>query len=105
MERTAVRERIERLVEQGLGELTPHLRAWAESHLITPKRVRLFDSIESPETFPCWLVTDHKGVNDSSYRVVYDENRNQFGFEVKLADGRELFMGWIGSFAETVENL
>ncbi len=93
------------MIRLGLSELSPDLRAWAEGHLIAPRLVRLLDSLESSETSAYWLVTDHTGSADSSYRVVYDERHDAFGFEVTLDDGRELFLGRVGSFAETVSEL
>ena len=52
-----------------------------------------------------WLVTDNIGVNDSSYRVVYDEEQNMFGLECMLANGIEWYMGAYGTFREAIENM
>lgn len=93
------------MVNQGLRELPPELRTWAETHLTVPRRVRLFSSMDSSEASTYWLVTDHTGERDSNYRVVYDERHNQFGVGMALDDSRELFMGGFGSFAETISNL
>ncbi|MDQ3817004.1 MAG: hypothetical protein M3362_04855 [Acidobacteriota bacterium] len=105
MEHSEIQNRIRRLIEQGMAELSPELRAWAESHLTFPRRVQLLDSLDTQETSSYWLITDRTGVNDSSYRVVYDERHDTFGFEVTLEDDRELFLGRVGSFAETVRDL
>lgn len=105
MEIGEIQRRVEGLIGLGLSELSPDLRAWAEGHLITPRPIHLLDSLDSSETSAYWLVTDHVGEHDSSYRVVYDERHDAFGFEVTLGDGRELFLGRVGSFAETVREL
>lgn len=51
------------------------------------------------------LVTDHTGVDDFGYQIVYLPSEDIFGFEVTLQNGRELFLGRVGTLAETVENL
>jgi hypothetical protein len=88
-----------------MQELSPELRVWVEGHLVTPRLIWLTRSTQSHETFPYWLVTDHTGADDSSSRVVYDEEHDRFGHELTLEDDREYFVGRIGSFADAVEDL
>ena len=52
-----------------------------------------------------WLVTNHTGENDSSYRIIYDDQAQLFGLECTLESGVEWYMGNYGSFSETVENM
>jgi hypothetical protein len=52
-----------------------------------------------------WLVTDHTGEKDSSYRIVYDEQSQMFGLEVTLDTDVKWYMGSYGSFANTVESM
>ena len=85
--------------------LAPHLRSWVDEHLIAPRQVRLALDADGTSFKDVWLVTDHIGVNDSSYRIVYDHEADAFGLECTLDSGVEWYMGNYGSFAEAVQNM
>jgi hypothetical protein len=85
--------------------LAQHLRSWVDAHLIAPRQVRLVLDAHETSFKDVWLVTDHIGVDDSSYRIVYDHEADAFGLECTLDSGVEWYMGNCGSFAEAVENL
>lgn len=61
--------------------------------------------LETEETDSCWLVTDHTGVQDSGYRVIYDEALDMFGLITELQDGRVYSLGFFGDFAETIDSM
>ena len=94
--------RIEKLVAEGLPLLAPHLRAWAETHLIEPRVVTLFTGLDSSATEDFWLVTGDIGKDDSSYRVIYTEDLESFGLSVILQNGRHCCLGFYGQFAEAI---
>ena len=96
---------IENRVTEGLAVLAPHLQAWVRDHLIKPRRVRLSVEPNGNHSKDFWLVTDHVGRNDASYRLVYNETEQAFGLECTLDTGVEWYMGDYGSFSETVENM
>jgi hypothetical protein len=98
-------ERIRAKISESVVLLAPHLRSWAEAHLIAPRQVRLSLDPDGTSSKDLWLVTDHVGTNDASYRVVYDDETDGFGLECTLETGVEWYMGDYGSFAETVENM
>lgn len=98
-------ERIKLEVQAGLVVLAPHLSAWVRTHLIEPRPVQLSVKQDGSSLQTFWLVTHHVGTNDSSYRIVYDENEQAFGLELTLDDGVEWYMGIYGTFAETVMNM
>ena len=85
--------------------LEPHLRSWARNHLIQPRRVRLSIDPEGNSLKPFWLVTDHVGIDDSAYRIAYDESERVFGLELTLDTGVEWYCGPHGTFFETVEGM
>ena len=100
-----VPDQIATKVAEGLTSLAPHLQDWVRAHLIDPRPVR-FSTDANGNTFKdLWLVTDHTGQEDSSYRIVYDENSQMFGLAVTLDSGVEWYMGSYGSFSETVESM
>jgi len=96
---------IQKRVADGLSQLSPLLRAWAETHVITPRIITLFTDLESKTTEDYWLVTDAVGKDDSSYRVIYTNDLDCFGLSVILQGGRDCCIGFYGEFAEAVENM
>ena len=80
-------------------------QAWLRSHVVTPRLIRLSNSLSGPETIGVWLVTDHIGVNDASYRIVYLAENDAFGYECTLEDDREFFVGQVGTLEDALEGL
>lgn len=105
MNENGVVQKIVLEVNQGLAELKPHLRRWAEDHLIQPRQIELSLDPDGKLSGVLWLVTDHTGHEDSSSRVVYDEANGQFGLEQTLNTGIQWYMGPYGSFSECIENM
>ncbi|MBI1925690.1 hypothetical protein HYR99_15725 [Candidatus Poribacteria bacterium] len=82
-----------------------HLRDWGKAHLIAPRRITFYPNLETSDMDSCWLVTDHTGVQDAGYRVIYDEALDMFGLITELHDGRVYCLGFYGGFAETIESM
>ena len=102
---TQTPERIRAKISEAVVLLAPHLRSWVNERLISPRQVRFAIDANSTSFKDLWLVTNHIGANDSSYRVVYDNETDAFGLECTLDSGVEWYMGNYGSFAEAVENM
>lgn len=100
-----IHEQVHRLVNATIASLPEHLAAWALAHLITPRPVQLASDPEGHDEATYWLVTDHSGIEDSSYRVVYDAELGEFGLECTWEGGTGWFMGIYGSFADSIENM
>lgn len=98
-------DRIKSKIAEGLALLKPHLQSWVRDHLIQPRQIRLLTDPDGHSFKDFWLITDHVGKEDSSYRIVYDEHEQAFGLESTLDTGVEWYMGNYGSFSETVENM
>jgi hypothetical protein len=98
-------DRIRAKTSEGVALLAPHLRSWVDEHLISPRQVRLAIDTNGTSFKDLWLVTNHSGANDSSYRIVYDDETDAFGLECTLDSGVEWYMGNFGSFAEAVQNM
>ena len=96
---------IKNRVAEELVILPPHLQTWVRTHLIEP-RLRKFAVDHDGSSFKhFWLVTDHNGEHDSSYRIVFDDEQEVFGLECTLEAGVEWYMGSYGSFSDAVENM
>ena len=92
-------------VQAELPLLAEHLRMWLEAHLTHPRELSVFSDSEGTRTVHVWLVTDHIGDRDASYRVVYDAALRMFGLMTELDDGVQWYMGPYGSLVDTVESL
>jgi hypothetical protein len=92
-------------VAEALPILAPHLQNWLRPHLVEPRLIRLSADADGTSFKDLWLVTDHTGEEDSSYRLVYDGDNHEFGLESTLDTGVEWYMGSYGSFSETVESM
>jgi hypothetical protein len=98
-------EELQAKIAEGLSVLAPHLKSWVNAHLIEPRLARLATDTDGTSFRHLWLVTNHTGEKDSSYRVVYDSEAQLFGLECTLASDVEWYMGSYGSFSETVQNM
>jgi hypothetical protein len=98
---TLIRQR----VAQALPRMPEHLALWAKAHLVSPRPVELFTSVDGADVTPCWLVTDHTGQSYSGCRVVFDEETGLFGHETTVhPGGRAVLLGLVSAdFAQTVE--
>ena len=79
IEMKASLERIQLKVTEGLAVLAPHLQSWLHEHMIEPRQVCLATDAAGNSIKTLWLITDHISKNDSSYRIVYDEDEEAFG--------------------------
>ncbi len=104
-ENKEIPKQIKLRVTEAVTVLAPHLRDWVRDHLIEPRRIRFSVDSDGTSFKDLWLVTDHVGEKDSSYRIVYDESEQAFGLACTLEGGVEWYMGTYGSFSETVENM
>ena len=98
-------ELIRTKISEDILLLAPHLRSWVEKHLIAPQQVPLALDPNGTSSKNFWLVTNHVGENDSSYRIAFNGETGAFGLECTLDSGVEWYMGDYGSFAETVQNM
>jgi len=104
--RVNVEAHIQTLVLSDLPRLAPHLRDWAERHLIGPRLLAARVDPDKQETVRVWLVTDDVGEDDSSDRIVFDPEANAFGHLTTLDDGTLWYRGPArGGFADAVRNL
>jgi hypothetical protein len=98
-------EQIMTEVNHGLAFLSLHLREWVQGHSIEHHQIRLATDPGGTSFKDLWLITDHNGQKDSSYRVVYDEEAEAFGLECTLDSGVEWYMGIYGSFSQAVDSM
>lgn len=100
-----IKSEINKIVKEEMIKMPEHFVRWLRAHLIEPKKAVLFKDFFSTEMAEYWLVTDHNGVEDSNYRIIYSEVDSLFGLEMTTKDGKSVMMGIYGGFTETVENM
>ena len=96
---------IKRRVDEELVILPSHLQTWVQTHLVEPRLLTFSVDHDGSSFRQFWLVTDHNGEQDSSYRIVFDGEQGVFGLECTLDSGVEWYMGSYGSFSDAVENM
>lgn len=82
------------------------LKQWFLTHLIEPTKISLDNSILTLHQNIFWLITDHIGINDSSYRIIHSLDKPyNFGLEMTNDLGKHGFLGFYGNLKETLENM
>lgn len=87
------------------AELTPALRDWLRTHLVPPRIITLARKTDGGNTEQFWLVTDHNGSDDASFRVVYDDVTKRYGIECTIQNDVCLFAGFRASLAQAVNDI
>jgi hypothetical protein len=74
--------------------------------LVTPAEQVYEDSFKEGETLRLWLVLEERPADKSGYKIVFDEGSRMFGLATtNAARGRDLFLGFYGTFLETLEGM
>lgn len=61
-----------RAVNEALPQLSATLRAWLEVHMVVPRAHEVCTNRDHGTRETVWLVTDHTGVGDQLFRIVFD---------------------------------
>ncbi|MFL6230742.1 MAG: hypothetical protein ACJ741_18365 [Pyrinomonadaceae bacterium] len=74
--------------------------------LIAPPVKRLYeDSFRQGETMELWLVLEEVPETSSGYKIVFDEGSGMFGLAISGAHSNDVFIGFYGTFIETLEGM
>ena len=73
--------------------------------LVTPQRARFVDASDETRSLDLWLVLEEKPGDHSGYKIVFDEARGEYGLAVTGQTGRDVFIGYYGSFLETLDGM
>lgn len=98
-----VARQIQLAVSTGLDELCLGMRCWVRAHLVAPRSIVLCTNPDTGEQATFWLVTDHVGIDDAVFRIVFDGT--EFGLEITLEDGVSYFVHRSASFAAAVQSM
>lgn len=75
-----------------------------EKCLVEPSKQKYEDSFNKNEVVELWLVLEECPENNDGYKIVFDEEMNEFGLATP-GKGLDVFIGYYGSFLETIEGM
>jgi len=78
---------------------------WLKSHYVPPRRIALSRRTDGSDSEQFWLITDHTGSDDSSFRLVYDDVVEQYGIECSILNSISLFTGFRASLLEAITDI
>jgi len=88
-----------------IGAVDRRVGMWLQMHKIAPRRIALSRKTDGSNSEEFWLVTDHTGSDDASFRVVYDDVANSYGIECAILNSISLFIGFRASLTEAVTDI
>jgi hypothetical protein len=91
--------------EAAAGQLDPRTREWLRAHLIPPRPIELDRKTDGNNTEQFWLITDHTGREDASFRVVFDDALRRYGIECTILNNISLFAGFRASLVDAVSDI
>lgn len=85
--------------------LEDSLRTWMRSHLIPPREIIVARKTDGNNTEQFWLITDHNGSDDASFRLIYDDLSRRYGLECTIQNNVSFFAGFRSSLVEAVTDM
>jgi hypothetical protein len=71
--------------------------------LVEPKKGIFENSFNKNKRIELWLVFEENPIERNGYKIIYDENMNSFGLATTSESRPPLFIGYYGSFLNTIE--
>ncbi len=88
-----------------IGTLDHEIARWLQMHALPPRRITLARKTDGGGTEDFWLVTDHTGSDDASFRIVYDDVAARYGLECTIGNDVALFTGFRASLVDAVTDI
>ncbi len=88
-----------------IGMLGHETSRWLQLHALPPRRITLARKTDGGSTEDFWLVTDHTGSDDASFRIVYDDVAARYGLECAIGNDVPLFAGFRASLIDAVTDI
>ena len=93
------------LVEMEIGDRWEQSNAHGvdlRSCIVTPEK-KTYTQWPGGKTIDLWLVLEEDPKDRKGYKIVFDETKRQFGLAMTQRNGPELFLGFYGTFMDTLE--
>lgn len=91
--------------EAAASQLDPRTREWLRAHLIPPHPIELARKTDRKNTEQFWLITDHTGREDATFRIVFDDALRRYGIECTILNNISLFAGFRASLVDAVSDI
>ena len=72
--------------------------------LLTPEK-KTFTDFPSGKICELWLVLEEDPKERKGYKIVFDDTKGLFGLSTDQQEGPDLFLGFYGSFIETLKSM
>ena len=73
--------------------------------LLVPTKKRFEDSFAQGDYLSLWLVLEECPDSRDGYKIVYDDERDAFGLAIRGRSSEDVFIGYHGSFLNTVAGM
>ena len=103
---TISRNEVSAIIAHEIGDDWSHTNAHGVDLLkclVTPERKRYIGPIKDDETFDLWLVLEEDPETRNGYKIVFDETKKMFGLALVDDRDRHVFIGYYGTFMETLD--
>ena len=101
-----VAELIEGEIAGDWNRENPHGVELRRCLVVPPIRRTYDDSFKEGQVLELWLVLEEVPDTKSGYKIVFDENREEFGLAIgDSRTGRDTFIGYYGGFLETLDGM
>lgn len=87
------------------SQLDRRVALWLQMHKIAPRKIALSRKTDGSNTEEFWLVTDHTGSDDASFRLVYDDVAKRYGIECAILNSISLFIGYRSTLIEAITDI
>ena len=102
---TQVRAAVLADYETASSQLDVRTRDWLRAHLVPPRPIELARKTDGESTEAFWLITDHIGREDASFRIVFDDVMRRYGIECTILNNICLFAGFRASLVDAVTDI
>jgi len=99
---------VSKIIESEIGgnwSLSNAHRVDLRQCLVKPTKQMYEDSFNPNETIELWLVLEEIPEDKSGYKIVFDEKSSMFGLATSSFYELDVFLGFYGSFLDTLEGM
>jgi hypothetical protein len=72
--------------------------------IVTPEKKAYID-VGNGKAYELWLVLEEDPKERKGYKIVFDDAEHRFGLATTQKNGPDVFLGFYGTFMETLESM
>jgi hypothetical protein len=100
-------EEVSTIVKDDIGDRWEQANAHGvdlRTCLVTPEK-KTYTQPVTGEAIDLWLVPEEDPKTQKGYKIVFDETERLFGLATAQKNGPDVFIGFYGTFMETLESM